>query len=122
MDGQTIEFKSIQSSVRSPFHEKSGRCTPDLDWFYNGKTQQVEKGLEWSVLAVVDLQQRTAYALSAQQTDGTIAAQVKADTAAGKPGRTRVDFYLGHLVAYCQPFVPKRVRSVVALDYDPFRA
>jgi hypothetical protein len=56
-----------------PFHEKSGRCTPDLDWFYNGKTQQVEKGLEWSVLAIVDLQQRTAYALSAQQTDGTIA-------------------------------------------------
>ena len=54
-------------------------------------------------------------------TDGTIAAQVKADTAAGKPGRMRVDFDLGHLV-YCQPFVPKRVRSVVALDYDPFRA
>ena len=95
------------------FHEKSGRCTPDLDWFYNGKTQQVEKGLEWSVLAVVDLQQRTAYALSAQQTDGTIAAQVKADTAAGKPSRTRVDFYLGHL-AYCQPSVPKRVKYVVA--------
>ena len=95
------------------FHEKSGRCTPDLDWFYNGKTQQVEKGLEWSVLAVVDLQQRTAYALSAQQTDGTIAAQVKSDMAAGKPGRTRVDFYLGHL-AYCQPFVPKRVKYLVA--------
>ena len=74
------------------------------------------------MLTVVDLQQRTAYALSAQQTDGTtIAAQVIADTAAGKPGRTRVDFDLGHL-AYCQPFVPKRVRSVIALDYDPFRA
>jgi hypothetical protein len=52
---------------------------------------------------------------------GQLPAQVKADTAAGKPGRTRVDFDLGHL-AYCQPFVPKRVRSVVALDYDPFRA
>jgi hypothetical protein len=58
-------------AVDTTFHEKSGRCTPDLDWFYNGKTQQVEKGLEWSVLAVIDLQQRTAYALSAQQTDGT---------------------------------------------------
>jgi len=100
-------------AVDTTFHEKGGRCTPDLDWFYNGKTQQVEKGLEWSVLAVTDLQQRTAYALSAQQTDGTIAAQVKADTAAGKPGRTRVDFYLGHL-AYCQPSIPKRVKYVVS--------
>ena len=50
-------------AVDTTFHEKSGRCTPDLDWFYNGKTQQVEKGLEWSVLAVIDLQQCTAYAL-----------------------------------------------------------
>lgn len=99
--------------VDATFEEKSGRCTPDLDWFYNGKTQQVEKGLEWSVLAVVDLQQHTAYALSAQQTDGTIAAQVKAATADGKACRTRVDFYLGHL-AYCQPHVPKRVNYVVA--------
>ncbi len=57
-------------AVDATFNEKSGRCTPDLDWFYNGKTQQVEKGLEWSVVAVVDLQQNTAYALSAQQTDG----------------------------------------------------
>lgn len=100
-------------AVDATFHEKSGRCTPDLDWFYNGKTQQVEKGLEWSVLAVVDLQQHTAYALSAQQTDGSISAQVKAAEAAGKAGRTRVDFYLGHL-AYCQPYVPKRVKYVVA--------
>ena len=51
-------------AVDTTFHERNGRCTPDLDWFYNGKTQQVEKGLEWSVLAVVDLQQRTAYAMS----------------------------------------------------------
>ena len=100
-------------AVDATFMEKSGRHTPDLDWFYNGKTQQVEKGLEWSVLAVVDLHQRTAYALSAQQTDGTIAAQVKAARAAGKACRTRVDFYLGHL-AYCQPHVPKRVKYVVA--------
>ena len=37
---------------------------------------------------------------------------MKADTAAGKPGRTRVDFYLGHL-AYCPPSIPKRVKYVV---------
>ena len=33
-------------ALDTTFHEKSGRCTPDLNWFYNGKTQQVEKA--WS--------------------------------------------------------------------------
>jgi DDE superfamily endonuclease len=55
--------------VDATFHEKSGRHTPNLDRFYNGKSGQVEKGLEWSVVAVVDLEQNTAYALSAQQTE-----------------------------------------------------
>ena len=100
-------------AVDGTFNEKSGRCTPDLDWFYNGKTQRVEKGLEWSVVAVVDLQQNTAYALSAQQTDGSIPARAKAAAAQGKVGGSRVDFYLGHL-AYCQTYVPKRVKYVVA--------
>jgi Transposase DDE domain len=99
-------------AVDATFNEKSGRCTPDLDWFYNGKTQQVEKGLEWSVVAVVDLQQNTAYALSAQQTDGSIPERVKVAAAEGKVCGSRVDFYLGHL-AYCQNHVPKRVKYVV---------
>lgn len=51
---------------------------------------------------------------------GHIAAQVKADTAAGKPGRTRVDFYLGHL-AYCQPSIPKRVKYVVSDSFHSKR-
>lgn len=100
-------------AVDATFNEKSGRCTPDLDWFYNGKTQQAEKGLEWSVIAVVDLQQHTAYALSAQQTDGSIAQRVKTAAAEGKVCGSRVDFYLGHL-AYCQNHVPKRVKYIVA--------
>jgi hypothetical protein len=100
-------------AVDATFNEKSGRSTPDLDWFYNGKTQQVEKGLEWSVVAVVDLQQNTAYALSAQQTDGSISERVKSAAAVGKVCGSRVDFYLGHL-AYCQTYVPKRVKYVVA--------
>ena len=48
--------------VDATFHKKNGRHTPNLDRFYNGKSGQVEKGLEWSVVAVVDLEQNTAYA------------------------------------------------------------
>lgn len=100
-------------AVDCTFNEKSGRGTPDLDWFYNGKTGQVERGLEWSVVAVVDLQQHTAYALSAQQTAAGIPARVKAAAAEGKVCGNRVDFYLGHL-AYCQSYVPPQVKYVVA--------
>jgi Transposase DDE domain len=99
-------------AVDATFNEKSGLCTPDLDWFYNGKTQQVHKGLEWSVIAVVDVKQNTAYALSAQQTDGSIPQRVKAAAAKRKVCGSRVDFYLGHL-AYCQSYVPKRVKYIV---------
>jgi Transposase DDE domain len=98
--------------VDATFNEKSGRCTPGLDRFWNGKTQQVEKGLEWSVVAVVDIEQNTGYALSAQQTEAGIGEAVKAAEAEGKSVGSRVDFYLGHL-AYCQSYVPERVKYVV---------
>lgn len=112
--GMSTAAESIQIlAVDCTFNEKSGRATPDLDWFYNGKTQRVERGLEWSVVAVVDLQQHTAYALSAQQTEAAIAARVKAAEAEGKVCGNRVDFYLGHL-AYCQSYVPPRVKYGVA--------
>jgi hypothetical protein len=63
----------------------------------------VERGLEWSVVAVVDLHQNTDYALSAQQTEAGITTQVKA-AVDGKRCGNRVDFYLGHL-ACCQSYV-----------------
>jgi hypothetical protein len=49
------------------FITKSGRHTPGLSWFYNGCAQRTEKGLELALLAVVDLDANTAYALHAQQ-------------------------------------------------------
>ncbi|NER84877.1 MAG: IS4 family transposase, partial [Leptolyngbya sp. SIO1D8] len=50
--------------VDCTFLEKSGRHTYGLDWFYNGKTQRAEKGLELSVIAIVDVAQNTGYLLS----------------------------------------------------------
>lgn len=102
--------------VDCTFTEKSGRHPPGLDSFYNGKTHQVERGLEWSVVAVVDLDQHTGYSLSAQQTEAGIAAQAQAAQAAGTPQGNRVDFYLGHL-AYCQAYLPPRVQHIVSDGY-----
>ncbi len=50
------------------FIPKSGRETAGVGRFYNGCAQRVEKGLELSLMAVVDLTRNTAYALHAQQT------------------------------------------------------
>jgi hypothetical protein len=99
--------------VDCTFTEKSGRHTYGLDWFYNGKTQRAERGLEWSVVAVVDLAQKTGYALSAQQTEAGLGAQEPATADETKPPKSRVDFYLGHL-AYCTAFFPTSIRYVVA--------
>lgn len=50
------------------FVPKSGHHTPGLSWFYNGCAGRTEKGLELALLAVLDLDRNTAYALHAKQT------------------------------------------------------
>ena len=65
------------------------------------------------MVAVVDLEQNTAYALSAQQTEAGLSERAKAAAMEKPVCRNRVDFYLGHL-AHCQTYVPKRVEYVVA--------
>lgn len=55
-------------ALDASFVPKSGRSTQGLGRFYNGCSQRVEKGLELSLLAVVDLSRNTAYALHAKQT------------------------------------------------------
>jgi len=50
------------------FCPKSGKHTYGLDWFYNGSASRSQKGLEISLIAVVDVAEARAYTLSVQQT------------------------------------------------------
>lgn len=68
------------------FNEKSGRKSYGLAWFHNGKAGRAEKGLEFSELAIIDVDYNTAYHLSSRQTPS----QLEED-------KTRADFYLDHL-------------------------
>ena len=99
--------------VDCTFVEKSGRHTYGVDWFYNGKTQRPERGLELSVVAIVDLEQNTGYALSAQQTEAGLSAQPEGSADGPAPPGNRIEFYLGHL-AYCMSYFPIWIRYVVA--------
>ena len=47
---------------------KSGHHTEGLGWFYNGNAGAAQRGLEMSMISIVDSQSNTAYALDALQT------------------------------------------------------
>ena len=50
------------------FITKSGKKTYGLDLFWNGSGARTERGLELSVIALIDQQRRDAYTISARQT------------------------------------------------------
>lgn len=55
------------------FIAKSGKATYGLDWFYNGSQSRTQKGLEISVIAVIDVEARRGYSLSVKQTPASLA-------------------------------------------------
>lgn len=65
--GSSSEHERI-AAIDCTFIPKSGKKTEGLGHFYNGSHGKSERGLEWSVLSVVDLKQNTAYPLNATQT------------------------------------------------------
>lgn len=82
------------------FVAKSGKATYGLGNFYNSSQDKATKGLEISVLGVVDVTDNTAYTLSARQTPPQ--AEIE-ELVADQPLTvdddeiSRVDFYVWHL-------------------------
>lgn len=74
------------AALDASFMDKSGKHTSGLGKFWSGCAGQAKKGLEISLLSIVDLKSNTAYALDAQQT-------------IDKKGKTRVDLYAQQVIA-----------------------
>jgi hypothetical protein len=55
------------------FIPKSGKASYGLDWFYNGSQSRTQKGLEISLIAVIDVVAHRGYSLSVHQTPGRLA-------------------------------------------------
>lgn len=113
------------------FIAKSGKATYGLDWFYNGSANRSEKGLEISVIAVIDVAARRGYSLSVQQTPAmNPGRQPKAQSHSvswqtieqvrqmlqqlppkplAPPPLTRIDHYLAHL-KHTHRFLPQAVK------------
>lgn len=107
------------AAIDASFIPKSGKHTPGLDWFYNGKASRAERGLEISTIAVVDVAAALGYALSVQQTPASEPVTTK--TPASEPPLTRVDHYLAHLRA-TRTSLPASVRHLVGDgDYSTYK-
>lgn len=94
------------------FIAKSGEKTFGLDQFYNSTQSRVSKGLEVSLVAVVDVDTETGYAVLAEQTL----------TQKEFPTLTRMDYYLLHLETV-RPHLPSPVRYLAVDGYyakEPF--
>ncbi len=134
--GEAVPASATQiSAIDCSFIAKSGKTTYGLDWFYNGSANRTEKGLEISVIAVIDVAARRGYSLSVQQTPATNPGQqtqAQSKTVSWqtieqvqqrlqqlppKPAKpapwTRIDHYLEHL-QHSRQSLPPAVKYCVA--------
>ena len=63
-----MEEQTLVLAMDATFLGKSGKYTPGLGRFWNGSEGRAEKGLEVSLVAVVNVETKTGYALEARQT------------------------------------------------------
>lgn len=99
VDLEIPEAHEVIGLLDASFVAKSGKKTFGLDRFYNGSHGRVERGLEISLLAVVDTVTENAYAIHAQQTYSQSL----------YPLMTRTEYYLMH-VQENRENLPDRVR------------
>lgn len=86
---------------------KSGKRTPGLGYFYSGVAGRYKKGLEIGSIAVIDLQQNTAYHLEAIQTPS-------ANKTLLAEGQTLIDHYANVIVQRADKM--KQISSTLVVD------
>lgn len=75
-------------AMDAAFIKKSGQKTFGLDKFWNGCASRAEKGLEASIISLVDGKQNASFALTADQTEPNLETKQASLTE-----KTRIDFY-----------------------------
>lgn len=78
----------VAFAMDASFIGKSGKETFGLDKFWNGCASRAEKGLEASIISLIDAQQNASFALTVDQTEPNLSNQ---ETDGER--KTRIDFY-----------------------------
>ena len=105
VDSTDIAHHRLAAAIDCSFITKSGTETFGLGKFYNGCLGRSQRGLEVSLLALVDLDENRAWAIDARQTEPEL-----------PKGQTRIDFYLEQ-VRKEAGFFPASVRHLLADSY-----
>lgn len=92
------------AALDASFVSKSGEKTEGLGMFYNSCAGRAERGLEISLLSLVNLSSNTAYTLDAQQT-------------VDKKGKTRVDLYAEQVTKTAGQLIEKGIRYLAVDAY-----
>lgn len=112
---QALDGKKRKLAVAfDPFYlPKSGTQTYGKGLFWNGSSGRVEQGLEASLLSVIDLKTRTAYAFDAKQTPN--AKELQKQLANDVEG-TRIDWFLQCIVSLV-PVLPMGIKHLLVDAY-----
>ncbi len=110
-------YREQVSVIDCSFIPKSGKTTWGVDSFYNGSIGKPEKGLEISVISIVDVDACQGYTLSVQQTPFTDRTQLEPVKPKLRKSEilvsARVQAYLDHL-EITRPFFPSAVKYLAA--------
>ena len=79
-------------AMDASFIRKSGKETFGLDKFWNGCASRAEKGLEASIISLIDVTENASFVLTVDQTEPQLSSQDE-----GQEPKTRVDFYAEQL-------------------------
>ena len=103
------------AAIGCSFIPKAAKETYGLGHFYNASASKTERGLEISVIAVIDVGSKPGYSLSVGQTAAKQA--LEADKSQQKQ-ESRVDSYIEQLKA-TKPYLPKQLRYTDRLENYP---
>lgn len=103
------------AAMDASFVTKSGKKTWGMDWFYNGSAGKSQKGLEISVIVVVDVAAHQAYTLSVEQTVAREPVKKQGKSKASeKVISARVQGYIAQLQK-TRPYLPTSIKYL-AMD------
>ena len=105
------DSKEVIAAIDCSFIPKAGQETYGLGNFYNGSVSKTERGLEISVIAVIDVDRKQGYSLSVQQTADKQSSEIDKSKSKQKQ-ESRVESYIEQLRA-TKPYLPKQVRYIV---------
>jgi DDE superfamily endonuclease len=99
------------AAIDCSFISKSGKQTWGVDNFYNGSISKSQKGLEISVIAVVDVSAHQAYTLSVKQTATTNRQPIPSASPTAKKKRKSKSKAKAKAKAKTEPVISERVKG-----------